>query len=466
VVGYLEKIAEELMQYTGLFQNGDYKTSQPRMQNGVARTNCIDCLDRTNAAQFVVGKRALGHQLHALGVIGGYTLQYESDVVNIFTHMFHAHGDTIAIQYGGSHLAHTLSTYRKLNEWKNHSRDMVESFKRYYHNSFLDSQRQEAYNLFLGNFTYTQGQPMLWDLATDYYLHHMDPRGAFTREPRDYINWYTPEYLEERKLPGINPPGQQPSSSYAVRTKVEDVDSYWLEYYRPLAISSFAKMFSWKLSSRPRYLGEIQHSELSRNPSPFVPRIHAQLLDAADSPGKTTTVKGRKGHVTIVEPASDDIRSVGSNEAGGQDGKPDNEGVGRARLPGDRSQWTLKQWYDHSLAPTVTEEDEYEAYISHPLNVPLVTRVDEPDAGSYTDFAAYISRGWPAGTISHVDSELDANEEDVADFAEFLAISEKENALTVSDEDGGRKRYKAYRQWLRGKSFFKQSKVDPEYRAN
>ena len=34
-----------------------------RRQNGVVRTNCIDCLDRTNAAQFVIGKCALGYQV-------------------------------------------------------------------------------------------------------------------------------------------------------------------------------------------------------------------------------------------------------------------------------------------------------------------------------------------------------------------------------------------------------------------
>lgn len=57
------------------------------MQNGVARTNCIDCLDRTNAAQFVIGKRALGHQLHALSIISDTSIEYDTDAVNLFTHM-------------------------------------------------------------------------------------------------------------------------------------------------------------------------------------------------------------------------------------------------------------------------------------------------------------------------------------------------------------------------------------------
>ena len=32
-------------------------------QTGVVRTNCVDCLDRTNTAQYVVAKAALGLQV-------------------------------------------------------------------------------------------------------------------------------------------------------------------------------------------------------------------------------------------------------------------------------------------------------------------------------------------------------------------------------------------------------------------
>lgn len=75
------------MTLTGFFYDGSCNFDHMRIQNGVARTNCIDCLDRTNAAQFVIGKRALGHQLHALGVIDYPSIEYDTDAVNLFTHM-------------------------------------------------------------------------------------------------------------------------------------------------------------------------------------------------------------------------------------------------------------------------------------------------------------------------------------------------------------------------------------------
>ena len=87
VIGSLEVIAEEILGKTSFFHNGDQETDTPSVQNGVARTNCIDCLDRTNAAQFVIGKRALGRQLQAMGIISGNTVEYDTDAVNIFTQM-------------------------------------------------------------------------------------------------------------------------------------------------------------------------------------------------------------------------------------------------------------------------------------------------------------------------------------------------------------------------------------------
>lgn len=87
VIGTLESIAEDVMTTTSFFRNGGYQSEDLRMQDGVARTNCIDCLDRTNAAQFVIGKRALGYQLHALGIISNTSIDYDTDAVNLFTHM-------------------------------------------------------------------------------------------------------------------------------------------------------------------------------------------------------------------------------------------------------------------------------------------------------------------------------------------------------------------------------------------
>ncbi|KAF2428996.1 polyphosphoinositide phosphatase [Tothia fuscella] len=465
VIGTLEIIGEETLQKTGFFLNGgpNYEDAA-QVQNGIARTNCIDCLDRTNAAQFVIGKRALGRQLQALGVIAGNTVEYDTDCVNTFTHMFHAHGDTIAIQYGGSHLVNTMSTYRKINEWKSQSRDMVESFKRYYHNSFLDSQRQEAYNLFLGNYIFAQGQPMLWDLPTDYYLHHKRP-DEWSRETKlQYIDWFDPKFLGNLSLP----PALGPSHEL-LRKGVDQFDDYWIEYYRPLALSSFTKIFSWKMSARPRYLPDGSHHPGTWDPSPFAPRKQPQ---EPESPGKKPVRKG----VTIIDPHNGDgIFSPSATHADSstkqsilRESKSQSTLSNGTNAPSDKSrmtQWTLNQFHDNSLNPFVTsaEEEEYKQYISHPLNIPLVVSAEEPSYESTNhDFVEYVTGVTANIGNTDLNKEFDISEEDFADYAEFLTVSD--DPLDVTEEDLGKKRYKAYKQWLRGKSLFKQSKVDPESR--
>ncbi|KKK19164.1 hypothetical protein P175DRAFT_0487572 [Aspergillus ochraceoroseus IBT 24754] len=463
VIATLEEIAGDIIPKTGFFKNGHDAESGLRVQNGIARTNCIDCLDRTNAAQFVIGKRALGYQLHSLGIIDGTTVEYDTDVINLFTDMWHDHGDNIAIQYGGSHLVNTMATYRKINQWTSQSRDMVESFKRYYNNSFLDAQRQEAYNLFLGNYIFSQGQPMLWDLSTDYYLHHADPRFWSYQKKASYIRWYTPENLKEKEMPVSPRPPKVPLSRY---------DDYWFEYYRPLALSSFSKIFSYKMNSALRYLPFRPTSGDDYNLSPFVPRIAQEQL-SRDRPTRTVKIQEPAG--SILGQHLSAFPQLPSAErrpppAGIMKETTTTLGTLRATYPSQPlvgsstpskaqiAQWTLGQLVTDSLNPSVTavEAEEYEHYINHPLKVPLVvTSEDELAAASIRDHQANHDLLEYVNKCNVEEYTLGANaEENLADYVEFLNVSEE--GLTVIAEDYEKKRYKRYRQWLRGKSLFKQ----------
>jgi hypothetical protein len=472
VIGTLEGIAEEVVTTTGFFRNGDCKTVAPTLQNGIARTNCIDCLDRTNAAQFVIGKRALGYQLHALGVIAETSIDYDTDAVNLFTHMYHDHGDTIAVQYGGSQLVNTMETYRKINQWTSHSRDMVESFKRYYNNSFLDGQRQEAYNLFLGNYIFAQGQPMLWDLATDYYLHHADPRAWSDKQRRSYIMWYTPEYLKERTIS----PHVHSHRAGTIGKPLAFFDDYWLEYYKPLALSSFLKIFSYKMNSTLRYIPLRSTQEGRYDLSPFKVRTE---LDQ-DVPDRKKSKKG----VTIVDPQEVDDTSIRSDTTASTkrisiqrwlqpsiDRTLSHHGIMKESqfsaipqpLPRQKvlaldvskaAQWTFKQVVEESLNPWVTtqEAEDYAQYISHPQTLPLVVSTETP-TDIDIEYLDFVNGAW-----QDISAPLHTSEEDLAEYKDFLMVAE--NPLTVTEGDAQKKRYKAYRKWLRGKSLFKQQPID------
>ncbi|KAG0615581.1 hypothetical protein M758_5G052900 [Ceratodon purpureus] len=148
------------------------KVREPRYQNGVLRTNCIDCLDRTNVAQFAYGLEALGRQLQAVGLTDTPKVDPDSGVAVALMDMYQNMGDSLALQYGGSE-AHNYVFPERQGKWKatTQSQEFLKSIRRYYSNTITDGEKQDAMNLFLGHFQPQEGKPALWELETDYYLH-------------------------------------------------------------------------------------------------------------------------------------------------------------------------------------------------------------------------------------------------------------------------------------------------------
>ncbi|KAF4366387.1 hypothetical protein F8388_018835 [Cannabis sativa] len=153
-------------------RNDNFYSEAPCFQSGVLRTNCIDCLDRTNVAQYAYGLAALGRQLHAMGLTDMLKVDPDSTIAAALMDMYQSMGDALAQQYGGSEAHNTVFTERQ-GKWKatTQSREFLKSIKRYYSNTCTDGEKQDAMNLFLGYFKPQEGKPALWELDSDYYLH-------------------------------------------------------------------------------------------------------------------------------------------------------------------------------------------------------------------------------------------------------------------------------------------------------
>lgn len=84
-----------------------------RKQHGVLRTNCIDCLDRTNVAQFAAGLSALGRQLVGLGLAAQPDLDPRSSAASHLMSMYESMGNTLARQVCPLlHLLHCRSVWK------------------------------------------------------------------------------------------------------------------------------------------------------------------------------------------------------------------------------------------------------------------------------------------------------------------------------------------------------------------
>ncbi|BGP12753.1 hypothetical protein JCM10213_008892 [Rhodosporidiobolus nylandii] len=152
----------------------------PQVQDGVVRTNCIDCIDRTNAAQVSIAVAVLAEQLVSLGFLSEPHLPPDCDVVVLLEEMYIMHGDLLSMQYGGSGTVNTVKNYAEGAKYD--SRSKVEGIKRLYTNAFSDAEKQAAIDIFLG------------------IVPSSPPRASFAYLPppprRSYQQWFTPSHLK------------------------------------------------------------------------------------------------------------------------------------------------------------------------------------------------------------------------------------------------------------------------------
>ncbi|XP_027391251.1 synaptojanin-1 isoform X2 [Bos indicus] len=111
-----------------------------RCQSGTVRTNCLDCLDRTNSVQAFLGLEMLTKQLEALGL--AEKPQLVTRFQEVFRSMWSVNGDSISKIYAGTGAL----------EGKAKLKDGARSVSRTIQNNFFDSSKQEAIDvLLLGN---------------------------------------------------------------------------------------------------------------------------------------------------------------------------------------------------------------------------------------------------------------------------------------------------------------------------
>ncbi|XP_078069659.1 polyphosphoinositide phosphatase [Mustelus asterias] len=338
VLDRLSIIAEDVVKRTGFFVNQpDFyrNTLRPgerwdelggcihntcRLQTGVLRTNCVDCLDRTNTAQFMVGKCALAYQLYAIGVIDKPRLQFDTDAVRLFEELYEDHGDTLSLQYGGSQLVHRVKTYRKIAPWTQHSKDIMQTLSRYYSNAFSDADRQDAINLFLGVFQPMEGKSHLWELPTDYYLHHKNTMELLSPK-RSYTHWWTPEVLINLPLPFDEVPCTENLKKMTVVKKMdksdEEIDIY-TEFFRPYELSCFDDTFCLTMTNSAK---DFMPKHVGIDPSPFTIRKPEETGKSmlSNKSNKEEAVLQRKTVASAPPPPSEEVVSSSSEDDSGTD---------------------------------------------------------------------------------------------------------------------------------------------------
>lgn len=117
-------------------------------QSGVLRTNCMDCLDRTNVVQSACGQRALEKQLQEEGVI----VDLRTDVTTQwFNTIWADNGDSISKQYSSTAALKGDYTRTRQRNYRGAINDLGLTLSRYFNNIISDYFSQAAIDYLLGN---------------------------------------------------------------------------------------------------------------------------------------------------------------------------------------------------------------------------------------------------------------------------------------------------------------------------
>ncbi|XP_031724540.1 phosphatidylinositide phosphatase SAC1-B isoform X1 [Anarrhichthys ocellatus] len=122
-------------------------------QEGTFRSNCMDCLDRTNVIQSMLAQRSLQSQLRRMGILHvGQQIEEQADFGKMFKNAWADNADACAKQYAGTGALKTDFTRTGKRTQLGLLMDGWNSMIRYYKNNFSDGFRQDSIDLFLGNY--------------------------------------------------------------------------------------------------------------------------------------------------------------------------------------------------------------------------------------------------------------------------------------------------------------------------
>lgn len=120
-------------------------------QSAVVRTNCMDCLDRTNVVQSMLGRWILTRQLIDAGVLQpGQTCNDDPAFEDLFRNVWADNADVVSNSYSGTGALKTDYTRTGNRTRAGVAQDFNNSATRYVKNNFLDGPRQDSFDLFLG----------------------------------------------------------------------------------------------------------------------------------------------------------------------------------------------------------------------------------------------------------------------------------------------------------------------------
>ncbi|EGV60340.1 Phosphoinositide phosphatase sac1 [Yamadazyma tenuis] len=133
----------------------DFKNQKVvNLQKKCVRTNCMDCLDRTNVVQSILSRYILQKNFSELGYLDYATpwKQVDPEFNFIFQNIWADNADAVSRSYSSTPALKTDFTRLGKRTIRGSLSDLNNSIIRYYNNNYHDGVRQDSFDLFLGKF--------------------------------------------------------------------------------------------------------------------------------------------------------------------------------------------------------------------------------------------------------------------------------------------------------------------------
>ncbi|TDZ27523.1 Phosphoinositide phosphatase SAC1 [Colletotrichum sidae] len=128
---------------------------EPRSyQTSVMRTNCMDCLDRTNVVQSMFARHMLDRIFEEMGLMtrGSSFRDEDPSFEHLFRNLWADNADVVSCSYSGTGAMKTDVTRTGVRTKQGALQDARIGVTRYFKNNFFDGPRQDSYDLFLGTY--------------------------------------------------------------------------------------------------------------------------------------------------------------------------------------------------------------------------------------------------------------------------------------------------------------------------
>lgn len=176
VMNSLQGFAYFLAEETGGASSSSYQDAPESstvvlQQEGVFRTNCLDCLDRTNLVQTILSSMALELFLYQQGA------DLSSDIQMRHSTLWADNGDALSKIYAGTGALKSSFTRHGKMSFAGALADARKTATRLYVNNFSDKARQQTIELLLGRLT-NQIPVYLYDPLNDLVSQELSQRAS------------------------------------------------------------------------------------------------------------------------------------------------------------------------------------------------------------------------------------------------------------------------------------------------